>query len=915
MPFFCFRKKSKPGVIYKIDQESLLEYLEKGNLRDFENLLKHKDEYNTDLDHVYGRTCNKTCLAEASKRGRTKFMKALLNNGANPNFVCGLHFGRAAIHFAAVEGKVDAIRCLVEHSPTQTNDHHTQINAIDNRGDTALHLIASSLTVKGKHAEECFSYLASRKDADVRHRNAKGLSAISMAVGKCSEYIWEAVLERSDLRPEDRQLILDWYPKLKKDNQVTIETIYTHDDAYTALRDKDLINFKGKFKKDFVNKTDMIETTFLQLACKEGYLDIVEFLLECGADVNQTGTHEHRPPVYLACYHGQYDILKRLFKTNEVQVGFVEEKSLLHGVLQGLGDRTPTDGYRKCFRYLLKKQSQIPINHCDVYGHTALHYAAELEDGYYAKTLLEHGAYIGHLNEFGFSPLHDIGPQVLEEILDNCVDYKKTKEDNQYELTFNFNMLKPTEKCDTTEQTKDAESGKRHQERLPEMSPLYFISRSNKFEHLLKHPVLLMFLHLKWNRIRMLFYINMIYYITFVIFLTANILSETYSSGKCNGNSEPSVVRDILIVLTVMLVVRELIQFCLLPQKWRYLCKLDNILEVSIIATTILMLVGTCCKLLIAVTLLLAWMEVILQLGCIYSLAVYNEMMKRVTLNYIKFLFCYLPLILAFSFSFYVLYHKEHQSERKNGTFYVNNASVNFSVQDDDNKVDFYSYLHFSLLKTAVMMIGEFDASDMRLNNEIYFVFLFFVFMMTIVLMNLLNGLAVSDTQAIKNDAELVACRSKVQLVHHFESVVFGGPLKNRCRCQLTGGSPSLCCPWQRRLQKAISLFPDTLSDGCLVVVLNHGTRYTNLKMDKSDRDKEFRPDTCCRIGKYRMGLEVDRKVLVAAKNIADKRKKQDLSEKNEIVSRIAKVEEDLQGCMNQLANLEGLLKQLINDK
>jgi hypothetical protein len=415
--------------------------------------------------------------------------------------------------------------------------------------------------------------------------------------------------------------------------------------------------------------------------------------------------------------------------------------------------------------------------------------------------------------------------------------------------------------------------------------------------------------------------------------LTAYVLSETYHPE----------VWFILFVLTVILVVRELIQFCLLPKKWRYFFHLDNILEVCVITTTILVLVDTSCKLLIAVSLLLAWMEVILQLGCIYSLAVYNEMMKRVTLNYVKFLFWYLPLILAFSFSFYILYYKKDSSEGKDGTFYVNNASGNFSIQDDkfehdrdssegkngtfyvnnasgnfsvqDDKFVLFRKLHLSILKTAVMMIGEFDASNMSFDNGEYFVFLFFVFMMTIVLMNLLNGLAVSDTQAIKNDAELVAYRSKVKLVHHFESVVFGGPLKNRCRCQLTGRSLSLCCPWQRRLQKAISLFPDTLTGGNLEVVLNHGTRYTNLKMDKSDSDMEFRPDTCCRIGKYRMGIEVDREVLIAAKNIADKRKKRSLHEKDQVVNRVAKVEEDLQGCMKQLTNLEELLKQLINNK
>jgi hypothetical protein len=403
---------------------------------------------------------------------------------------------------------------------------------------------------------------------------------------------------------------------------------------------------------------------------------------------------------------------------------------------------------------------------------------------------------------------------------------------------------------------------------------------------------------------------NMIYYITFVIFLTVVILSQTYAPGECNGNPEPSVVWIILLVLTLILIVRELIQFYILQKKWRYFCNLDNILEVFIIATTIPILAGNCSKLLAAVTLLLAWMEVILQLGCIHKLAIYNEMLKRVTLSYLMFLLWYLPLILAFSFSFYKLHKEENPSEGKSGTFHVGNESGNFSVQDDND--DFFRHIHLSLLKAIVMMIGEFDASSMSFENGRYFVFLFFVFMMTIVLMNLLNGLAVSDTQAIKNDAELVAQRSRVKLVHHFESVVFGGPHLNCCSCKHTGGCPSLCYQWRRRLQKAISLFPYTLPDGYMTEVCKNGKRYINLKMEKIDSDKEFRSDTCFSVGKYRLRIYVDREVLIAAKDIAIRKKKQSQHENNQIVDRIAKVEEDLQGCMKQIANLEGLLKQLI---
>jgi hypothetical protein len=381
----------------------------------------------------------------------------------------------------------------------------------------------------------------------------------------------------------------------------------------------------------------------------------------------------------------------------------------------------------------------------------------------------------------------------------------------------------------------------------------------------------------------------MIYYIIFVITLTLVVLSETYAPGKCNGNSEQSIAWFILLVLTVILVVRELMQFCLLPKKRRYFCNLDYLLEVCIIGTTISILAGYCPKLIAAATLLLAWMEIMLQLGCINCVAVYNEMMKRVTLNYVKVLLWCSPLILAFSFSFYNIYHNANPSEGKNGTFHINSTSGNFSVQEDD--VDFYRSIPLSLIKTVVMMIGEFDASTMSFDIGSYFVFLFFVFMMTIVLMNLLNGLAVSDTQAIRKDAELVAHRSRVKLVHQFESVVFRCPLR---------------CQW---LQKLISLFPDKLQNGKLVVSFKHETRYTKSEMEESVSDVEFIPDTRFNVCKYRKGSHV-RKVLIAAKDIAVGREQQSQHENKQIANMIAKMEENLQGYKEQLENLKGLLIQ-----
>jgi hypothetical protein len=180
----------------------------------------------------------------------------------------------------------------------------------------------------------------------------------------------------------------------------------------------------------------------------------------------------------------------------------------------------------------------------------------------------------------------------------------------------------------------------------------------------------------------------------------------------------------------------------------------------------------------------------------------------------------------------------------------------------------------------VVMMIGEFYASRMSFNIGSYFVFIFFAFMMVMVVTNLLNGLAVSDTQTIWKEAELVAYRSRLQLVHHYECMVFGGSFNKPCVCLLTCGLSSLlqCC-----LQNIIIRFSGPLKEGYLSVVLKNVPSFTDLYMERSDCDIGFIKDTCSKIGNFMNGN--DREVLLEAKNIADKRQNQSRHENIQIVN------------------------------
>ena len=73
-----------------------------------------------------------------------------------------------------------------------------------------------------------------------------------------------------------------------------------------------------------------------------------------------------------------------------------------------------------------------------------------------------------------------------------------------------------------------------------------------------------------------------------------------------------------------------------------------------------------------------------------------------------------------------------------------------------EDSYPFFDQPFLALVKTSTMFVGELEFADIPINLESslypvsYFFFLSFVFLIVVVLMNLLNGLAVSDTGVIQ---------------------------------------------------------------------------------------------------------------------------------------------------------------------
>lgn len=228
-----------------------------------------------------------------------------------------------------------------------------------------------------------------------------------------------------------------------------------------------------------------------------------------------------------------------------------------------------------------------------------------------------------------------------------------------------------------------------------------------------------------------------------------------------------------LIFLTGILSIREFFQATVSLK--RYLFSPENWIEMSMIVIIGLIIgldrndFNTDLKRhLAAIAIVLSWAELITLVGKHPKLTTYNvyvTMFYKVMRTFFFFLCWYVFFIVAFGLGFYIMLHKDGPNDVVNPNDYI-----------------FFNKPWLALIKTSTMFVGELEFSDIPVNVDgglgglSYIFFLSFVFLIVVVLMNLLNGLAVSDTGVIQEEAEIVSYISQVETISYTESVLLGDP-------------------------------------------------------------------------------------------------------------------------------------------
>ncbi|KAJ8871071.1 hypothetical protein PR048_027375 [Dryococelus australis] len=860
----------------------LLSALLEKDLQRFQALLQRAE---LDPDHWYGDPHHATCLELAcTEHDGAGFVDALLAAGADPSRANPVRKTRP-IHVAAGAGNVAALAALVASPGVDVND-------IDNLGNTALHVCA-----KGAQ-EECVSVLLDCPSYQVNLLNRKGLSALHLAALHGSEDLVRTMLQstrhhfnlngnKTSSGKTTRDVILEKFPNLEyvlpapvSPNNAITATVLFHCLYYNDCSSfvEGLQSMRDSLRGEVLSSNDG-NYTLLQLACERGLTEAVKLLLDIGADPHAATEFNPRPPAVIAAYHGYYHILEWfVFYRVSRLASSSDGETVLHAAVLGARCNVPLRGsddrdHEKCLRLLLSHVQDfgIDVNQQDAKGNTALHYAASQDDKSSVLALLRRGANIGVRNSFKDPPLASIDADTLECFLGECLETNgELPREENFEVIIKYNFLSPPSKM--SDKNNASKNNRRFEmeedvnitpSNIPETDPLLYISRSRDLKDLLKHPVFTSFLYLKWLRMRRYYYMNLALYGTYVFLLTVYVL---FVYSKSNSSVWFRKLTWIfLFIFYLWFIGRELFQFVLFLKK--YVTSPENYLEISLIIVTGIILFSPSHETeivqpLSAISILLSWTELVLLIGRHPKLSTNIEMLKRVTWNFLKFLSWYSILVVAFALSFYTLFH---------------DCQSSVACQAEEN---FFTGPGTSVFKTIVMLTGEFDAGSIpfvTFPGTSHVVFVLFIFLIAIVLFNLLNALAVCDTQAIKNDAELVGLVSRVNLVFHFESIILGNTMEfldqlSCCQCLR-----SSCRSFRfKKLFADVCLFPDALPEKAIRVLPNQNSRVV-FSLDKC-RAQKF-PHGCCRGCQECGACYMDKDILRAAMDHISGRRKPSLKD------------------------------------
>lgn len=507
---------------------------------------------------------------------------------------------------------------------------------------------------------------------------------------------------------------------------------------------------------------EMVEPV-LHSAVRTKAVETVKVLLERGASVVEKN-HMGQTPLHVACSVQSIPCVELLSAGAAVaNINAVdrEHRTPLHFAVMS------TDSSVELLQLLLKRGALV--NAADKTGFTALHIAALNEQSRCVDALIWAGADISATTCTGLSALNVILKKIPESLyvfrqrLDASIRLTRPVSHNrEFEMRLHFDILFPSNnQCETS-----------------------FINTFVQ-EHrkdLLSHPLVMAFLHLKWEKIRKLYLLRIFLYAITVMCMTTYVLTalaykcynhETNSSKICTSKKISFLFRRpvievewyLALALTCITIPRKVIGFMVHKSAIQYFSNIDNVLDgvviVSIFVTSFIYTgrtydwqnyVG-------AFAILCAWTNLMLMVGQLPAFGTYVAMFTHIQFEFAKLLLAYSGLLIGFTISFCVIFSGEPS----------------------------FGNPFTGLIKVLAMMAGELDfeglinQSERSTNDSFIYqplsvcsqiLFTLFVVFVTVILMNLLVGIAVHDIQGLRTYAGLTKLVRQTKLILFTEMIL-----------------------------------------------------------------------------------------------------------------------------------------------
>ncbi|CAG9763000.1 unnamed protein product [Ceutorhynchus assimilis] len=499
----------------------------------------------------------------------------------------------------------------------------------------------------------------------------------------------------------------------------------------------------------------------LHLATLNRHPDSVDILLKNGA-VADIRDYRHRTPLHLSQCN---DCCKLLLKHGHANPNLLDntQKSPLHLACS----KTTTNNCSEIIKTLIRYGANVDAK--DTQGNTALHLAAQNELSQCVDALITSNADITAKSKTNITALGLIcqkTPKSIEAIrkrLDDAVSFNQT---NQLQIDFSVIL----------------------QHGHPKESNFLKTLVDERQKDLLLHPVCTAFLHLKWKKIRKFFVFRALCCFLLVSTMSSYVVlglakhcynlsqnvSELYEQDKelCLNHSisgyfvveHPAMIEIewyLMCILSLAIVVRKLYGFAGYNSVIQYLSTFENWLDWSTVVTVFLISFIYTGKTYIwqnhvsAFGILLAWLNFLYILGQFPFFGTYVAMYSSVQREFAKLFLVFACLLIGFTVSFCVLFPES----------------------------EVFSNIYIGFLTILVMAIGEMnldmivkpDEKDkvFMLRGSTEIIYATFVTCVTIILLNLLVGIAVSDIQGLRKTAKLTKLVKATKLIYIIECALF----------------------------------------------------------------------------------------------------------------------------------------------